>query len=205
MTALKIGVIIGSHKKTSNSAKTARMIESMLKAYDSSVQFWSFDLGKTPLPMWDEDVWEGTEEWKKTWGPIASELQSCAGFIVISPEYSGMVPAALKNFFLLCSTKELGHKPGLIVAVSSGRGGSYPVVELRMSSYKNTRINWIPEHVIVRDADKVFNDAQASDEGDIIQRRNLAYGGKLLLTYAKAMFAVRESGVIDYKNHANGM
>jgi hypothetical protein len=39
----------------------------------------------------------------------------------------------------------------LIIAVSGGAGGgAYPVAELRMSSYKNSRICYLPEHLIVR-------------------------------------------------------
>ena len=49
---------------------------------------------------------------------------------VVSPEWNGMVPSMLTNFFLLCSNNELAHKPGLLVGVSSGTGGSYPVAEL---------------------------------------------------------------------------
>jgi len=45
---------------------------------------------------------------------------------------------------------ELGHKPALIVAVSSGDGGAYPVSELRMSSYKNNRLCYIPEQVALK-------------------------------------------------------
>ncbi len=47
----------------------------------------------------------------------------------------------------------------LIVAVSSGAGGAYPVAELRMSSYKNSRICYIPEQIIIRDVENVLNEA----------------------------------------------
>ena len=42
----------------------------------------------------------------------------------------------------------MAHKPGLIVTVSAGLGGSYPVTELRISSHKNTRLCYIPDHVL---------------------------------------------------------
>ncbi len=42
---------------------------------------------------------------------------------VIAPEWHGMVPAALKNFFLLwAATGELSHKPALPCAVSAAEG-----------------------------------------------------------------------------------
>ena len=202
---MKIGIIIGSHRANSQSAKIAKYVESSLRETDPTLKSYSLDLSTKPLPFWDEGVWSGDPAWQKIWGPISKELKECAAFVVIAPEYHGMAPAALKNFFLLASKEEIGHKPGLIVGVSSGRGGSYPVVELRTSSYKNSRINWIPDHMIVRNAEQVLNAGASQSEDDSLTRGRLDYCLKLLLQYGKALTLVRESGVIDYKNHPNGM
>ena len=202
---MKIGIIVGSHREKSNSGKIGRYCAKTLETLAPGTTTWTYDLAGNPLPFWDESIWSGNPEWKKRWDPISAELKSCDGFVVVSPEWSGMVPAGLKNFFLLTDKTEIGHKPGLIIGVSSGRGGSYPIVELRMSSYKNTRINWIPEHAIVREADKVMNGPQPESETDKITRTNVDYNLKVLVEYAKALRAVRDSGVIDYKAHPNGM
>lgn len=202
---MKIGIIVGSHREKSNSSKVGQYCAESLKKLIPGVSTWTYDLAGNPLPFWDESIWSGNPEWKKRWEPISNELKSCDGFVVVAPEWSGMVPAGLKNFFLLTDKTEIGHKPGLIVGVSSGRGGSYPVVELRMSSYKNTRINWIPDHVIVRDASNVLNGATVEGESDTITRSNLDYSLRLLGEYSKALRLVRESGVIDHKAHPNGM
>jgi NAD(P)H-dependent FMN reductase len=202
---MKYGIIIGSHRIQSQSAKVAAYVQKSLAAMDPSVQFYTVDLSKKPLPLWDEGVWKGDLAWKKIWDPMAAELKACDAFVVMAPEYGGMVPAALKNFFLLAGRDELGHKPGLIVAVSSGRGGSYPVAELRMSSYKNSRLNWIPDHMIVRNAEQVLNGAETQSEDDTFTRDRLNYCLRVLGQYGKALATVRESGVIDYKNHPNGL
>ena len=65
------------------------------------------------------------------------------------PEYGGMATPNSKTF-LVFNNGELFHKPGLIISVSSGTGGAYPISELRSSSYKNSHIMWIPEHIIIR-------------------------------------------------------
>jgi NAD(P)H-dependent FMN reductase len=202
---MKFGIIIGSHRSKSQSAKVAGYITKSLALIDSSAGFYTLDLSTNPLPLWDEGVWNGDASWTKIWGPIASELQSCAAFVVIAPEYHGMVPAALKNFFLLAGKTELGHKPGLIVSVSAGLGGSYPIVELRTSSYKNSRINWIPDHMIVRTAEKVLNAGASQSEEDTFTRGRLDYCLKVLHQYGKALAMVRESGIIDFINHPNGL
>ena len=42
---------------------------------------------------------------------LKSELDACDGFVVIAPEWHGMVPAALKIFSAGAATGELSHKP----------------------------------------------------------------------------------------------
>jgi len=162
-------------------------------------------LGKNPLPLWDEGVWSGDPTWKDNWGPISSALTASLAFVLVVPEWSGMVPPALKNFLLLCSTDEVGHKPALIVSVSSGIGGSYPIAELRMSSYKNNRLVYIPDHVIVRDVESMLDGDKAQGERDQGVRSRLDYSMRLLLEYAKALRHVRESGAVNHSEFPYGL
>jgi hypothetical protein len=111
----------------------------------------------------------------------------------------------LKNFFLLCSADVFAHKPGLIVTVSAGAGGSYPVTELRTSSYKNTRLCYVPDHVIVRNVGQMLHGDQPADEHDVALRGRIEYSLRVLVEYAKALRLVRESGVIDLKAFPYGM
>ena len=70
--------------------------------------------------MWDEELWSNGPQWSMM-PALKSQLDACDGFIVIAPEWHGMVPAALKNFFLLwAATGELSHKPPLR-GLSGGR------------------------------------------------------------------------------------
>ena len=200
---MKIGIISGSHRHSSQSLRIANWIKDRLGTLGTET--YLFSLSGNPLPLWDEGVWAEEERWQKVWGPVSAELKTCDGFVVVSPEWSGMVPAGLKNFFLLCGHGELAHKPGMIVAVSSGVGGSYPVAELRESSYKNTRFCYIPDHVIVRSAEHMFvGDEPASDHDRSIRERTV-YSLRVLLEYAKALRLVRDSGVLDFKTFPNGM
>ena len=204
---MKIGIISGSHRPGSQSRKVAEFMADRMKKMSPVVKSWILDLSEANFPMWDEGVWSGEDKWKKVWGPVAQELSSCEGFVVISPEWSGMVTPALKNFFLLASSKEIGHKPGLITTVSSGMGGAYPNCELRISSYKNTRICYLPEHLVIRNVEKLLNVAHDTDitPDDQYIRGRIDHGIHLLVEYAKALKSVRESGRIDYKAYPNGM
>jgi multimeric flavodoxin WrbA len=155
--------------------------------------------------VWDESVWSGDARWQELWGPISKTLRESDALVVVAPEWAGMVPPGLKNFFLLCATKEVGHKPALIVSVSSGVGGTYPVAELRVSSYKNNRLVYIPEHVIIRNVGESLHGDEPANDRDRDLRRRLHHALGILIEYGKALGQVRASGVVDYKEFPFGM
>ena len=203
---MKITIISGSHRNPSQSEKVARHIEKTLQE-EHGVETWLYTLADNPLPLWDQTIWEDSPEWNQRLAPIKQQLASSDGFVVISPEWHGQVPAGLKNFFLLFNRFELGHKPAMIVAVSSADGGAYPVAELRMSSYKNNRICYIPEHVIVRNVEKILNEkAEDNNEGaDAYFRERITWSLGILKGYAEAMKPMRENIRIHHDKFANGM
>ena len=205
---MKIGIICGSHRPVSESGKIARHIEKELLSKEICDSTWLFDLGGNPLPLWDEGIWSGDPEWQKTLGPLNEEVLSCDAFVIVSPEYHGTVPAGLKNFLLMwAGGGEMAHKPALIVTVSVSDGGSYPVAELRMSSYKNNRLCYLPEHLIIRKVATVFNeDAEKNDaRSQPYYEDRLAYCLDLLGEYATAFRQIRASGKASLENYSSGM
>lgn len=205
---MKIGIISGSHRPPSQSIKVARYIETALKQQGLCDDTWLYDLAGNPLPLWDEGVWEGTEQWREILTPLSDELKSCDAFVVVSPEWHGMAPAGLKNFFLMWTAGgELAHKPALIVTVSVADGGSFPVAELRMSSYKNSRICYLPEHLIIRYVDTVFNDDPAQNKPSAQEyfEDRLTYCLEMLREYALAFRQIRASGKASVQKYTSGM
>ncbi len=202
---MKYAIISGSHRVNSQSGKVARFIAARLAALNPEASSYVLDLGQSPLPLWDESIWQGDPTILSLWKPIADELKTSDAAIVIAPEWGGMVPPALKNFFLFAADGSLYHKPGLIVGVSASRNGAYPVAELRVSSYKNTHVQYISEHVIVRQVGDVLNEETPQTDDDISLRKRLDYSLSVLAEYAKALQAVRASGVLNRKDYPFGM
>ena len=203
---MKIGIIIGSHRSESQSSKVGAYIEKQLqKLYSNTGSFYTLDLGNNPLPLWSEDKWKPQSEMQEMWKTYSDELKSCDGFIVISPEWGGMVPSGLKNFFLLCDSQELAHKPALIVSVSAGINGAYPVSELRMSSYKNTYLSYLPSHIIVRNVGDVLNEDESVDDRDTSIRERIWYELNIFTHYIKAYKKIREEAEFDFKKYPFGM
>ena len=203
---MKITIISGSHRPQGQSHKVAAFIQqTLLDGICDECAIVS--LANNPLPLWDQGVWDGDEKWNTLLTPIRAELASSDAFVVISPEWHGQVPAGLKNFFLLFGKNELGHKPAMIVAVSAGDGGAYPVAELRMSSYKNSRLCYIPEQIILRKVESVLNENSADNDehSDTYYRERIRWALNILKAYAGALAQVRESGVTQTDKFNNGM
>ena len=199
---MKITLISGSHRLDSQSAKIAAAVfAAVAKKYPKhAVQ--AVDLATAGLPMWDMALSPEQQGVVKALGTTLSESDA---LVVISPEWHGMVPAALKNFFLHYSRGQLAHKPALIISVSASDGGAYPIMELRSSSYKNSRICYLPEHLIVRHVGSVFNpDGDNDAKPQAYLEKRLNYCLELLNSYGLAFSQLR-SQMPDGTDYPNGM
>jgi NAD(P)H-dependent FMN reductase len=204
---MKISIISGSHRNPSQSEKVARYIESELSSSFDDIKPWVYALADNPLPLWDQTLWQDNEEWNQRLAPLKQQLSESDGFVIIAPEWHGQVPAGLKNFFLMFNRFELGHKPALIVTVSSGDGGAYPVAELRMSSYKNNRLCYIPEQLVLRNIEQILNDKSEDNaaEADAYFRERISWSLGILRGYSVALKSMRETTEIHHDKFGNGM
>lgn len=204
---MKFSIVSGSHRRDGQSLKVARFLESVLIQQGLCDSVYLCSLSDNPLPLWEEAIWDNDPDWQARLDPVAAELRESDALIIVAPEYHGMVPAGLKNFFLCFGRNELAHKPALIVGVSSADGGAYPVAELRMSSYKNSRICYLPEHLIIRNVESVLNPEAADNnpDADSYFRDRSLWVLRQLQQYALALKQVRASGVTDMSVYRNGM
>ncbi len=203
---MKISIITGSHRSPSQSDKVGHYIESRLKQnFDSDT--WLYSLAGNPLPLWDQAIWENSDEWNERLAPLKKELSESDGLVIVCPEWHGQVPSGLKNFFLMFNRFDLGHKPALIVSISSGDGGAYPVAELRMSSYKNNRLCYIPEQLIIRHVEQVLNANDEDNDANSQQyfSERIDWSLDILKAYAIALKEVRKLPGIHHDKFTNGM
>ena len=205
---MQISIISGSHRKPSQSRKVADVIREMALGMGLCERAWLLDLGDGPLPLWEESIWSGDPAWRERIEPLRAELMQSDALVIVAPEWGGMAPAGLKNFFLMWGKQgEVAHKPALLVGVSSEDGGAYSLAELRMSSYKNNRICYIPEQLIVRHVESVLNADPADNDAEREQalRARMGYALTILGEYARALSAVRASGACDLSVYGSGM
>ena len=199
---MNISIISASHRINSQSKKISDILHSILLKINSDLDIYNLDLGDNSWPLWSPDKKNGKGVWGDTWKSISDNLTKSDGFILVVPEYGGMATPAAKNIFLLCSNGEFAHKPGLIVSVSSGNGGAYPISELRSSSYKNTHVMWIPENIIIRNVEEFNPGAHGDNIPEWLDNR-IDYVLKLFLAYSSNMRPLRD--IVNRKDFGNGM
>ncbi len=203
---MNIVLLSGSQRLRSQSAKVMSVAAQKLQAMAGVNQVESIELAELQLPFWGEDL---TREEQEAIAGFEQYLLNADALVFITPEWHGMVPAALKNVFLHYSGGQLAHKPALIISVSAVDGGSYPVAELRSSSYKNSRVCYLPEHLIVRHVESIFN-GNDEDNDKRLQaylNRRMDYCLSLLIAYSNGLSQVRGDidAIISGSDFANGM
>jgi hypothetical protein len=93
----------------------------------------------------------------------------------------------------------------MAVGVSTSRGGTWPIAELRGSSFKNNHLCWTPEHLVIRNVGNILNETEAVDEDEVYIRGRIDYALGILRGYANALSQVRASGLIDHETYPYGM
>lgn len=201
---MKFAIVTGSHRRDAQSLKVGAWIAAEIPVLIPDATAEVLSLSGSPLPLWEEDVLENPPPFLLQ---MRATLQAADALVVVAPEWNGTVAAGLKNFFHYTSPDELGHKPGLLVGVSAGGGGTYPVAELRLGSAKNNRLCYIPENIVVRNVNANLNTpgAEGASKEDGYLRRRTHYALRLLHQYALALRAVRASGVVDHTAWPNGL
>ena len=199
---MKISIISTSHRKNSESKRVSEIFKDLLFQINNKVLCFNLDMFEANIPIWTSEKKQNINFWENKLLKISHELDTSDGFIIIVPEYGGMASPNSKNFFLVFNNGELFHKPGLIVSISSGNGGSYPISELRSSSYKNTHIMWIPENIIIRNVGQFF----PGKHGELIPNwmdDRIKYSCNMLIKYSEYLKPIQK--FINRKDFANGM
>ncbi|MEN0106675.1 MAG: NAD(P)H-dependent oxidoreductase [Pseudomonas sp.] len=196
---VSIALIVGSSRANSQSAKVAAYLGQRLQALGLCAAPQVIDLARSPLPLWPGEDLNGV------WNDHAQVLREADAVVVLAPEWHGMAAPAIKNLFMFAGYRELGHKPALLVSISSGQGGAYPLSEMRASSYKNNRVCYLPEHLIVRQVESVMNAGEAHSSDDQRIRQRADWTLQMLAHYAQAMQPLRGLITMDNAEFANGM
>lgn len=197
-------IIAGSYRSNSESLRISQWINR--EFYQGQARL--IDLHSLSLPLWDggalsdSDTAAAIEQWQQS-------VQQARQLIIVSPEWHGSAPAALKNALQWSLSGSLAHKPCLLVGISAAVGGAFAISDIRASCYKNSRLLFLPEHIILRNVTDLWlvdNAAnQAPTEQEQYLRQRLQYATDQLSTYGTALSTVRSELVQGLEQYPNGM
>ncbi|MFW2383497.1 MAG: NADPH-dependent FMN reductase [Acidimicrobiales bacterium] len=194
---MHISIVSSSQRSGSESLRISNYIASRIAAAGAKAEV--HDLHALALSTDIEAVWKSGAA-----KPTVDRLDASHGAVFVSPEWNGMPSAALINFIHQIGGA-LAHKPVLLVGVSSGRNGAYPIAALRSLGYKNTKYLMIPEHLIFRSVKEMVQDGDPSGDEDDFIRRRTDYAVEVLLAYAAGMEAIRAALPDTPKEFSFGM
>ena len=204
---MNLVIISASQRTQSQSVKVAQYIAKSVSGYENVTHF---ELCQYNLPLWDGSQAAKSAE-QSDWPLLNEQISQADAFIMITPEWSGMASPLLKNVLLMCSGQNTAHKPVLLVAISGGISGAYPIAELRMNAFKNNKLVAIPDHLVIRNVEEVLNSDNESElsERDSNIRNRIGYSLHVLFHYSETLSVLRTNlSIHPYNNemqYSNGM
>ncbi|WP_257252696.1 MULTISPECIES: NADPH-dependent FMN reductase [unclassified Endozoicomonas] len=73
---MNLTIVSGSHRRESQSVRIGRVLKERAEALGLFDQIDLLDLAGNPLPLWDESIWSGNEEWKSLLAPWRATLSA---------------------------------------------------------------------------------------------------------------------------------
>lgn len=174
--ARKIAILLASVRDGRKSDRVARFFQDILKN-EPGCEVEILDLREYDFPLFHERL-RYLEKPPEKVVDFASRIKSASGVIIVTPEYNGGYPAALKNVTDLLY-EEWKRKPIAISTVSSGAfGGSQVITSLLFTLWKIGA--WVvPAMFPVPKVEETFSDA-GTPADPALKKRASVFVGELL-------------------------
>lgn len=144
-------IVAGTNRLGSVTGKVARTV---LEIYtDEGRESQLIDLAEVPHHCWGGQLYGDDKELKPAeLRPFIDAVESANGLVIVSPEYNGGIPGALKLFIDLLPNRDtnLVAKPVCFIGVAAGEwGGLRPIEQLEtVFLYRKAFVD--PERVFIR-------------------------------------------------------
>jgi NAD(P)H-dependent FMN reductase/sugar phosphate isomerase/epimerase len=161
-----ITIIAGTNRPGSNTAQVARAVEACYRRRGVAAQV--VDLGLLPAAAFAPESYAEKPEALR---PFTEAVLQSAGVVVVTPEYNGSFPGALKYFIdLLKFPESFQGRPAAFVGLSSGQWGALRAVEQLQQIFAYRNAHLLPERVFLPGIREVLDGAGQFKNGELAQR-----------------------------------
>jgi len=176
MRKLLITTVVGSIRQGRKSLAVAEYLHARMQE-KTELTTRLLDLADYPLPPLEERT-EG-ESALPTARKLFQQLGEADGLLIVSPEYKGGVPGALKNVFDYFPPGLLRHKPvGICTVSAGGYGGISCLAQLRLLTLA-VGGNPIPEFIAVSKVNDMAGERTSLEK---------AFAGKLEVFFSELIW-----------------
>jgi NAD(P)H-dependent FMN reductase len=161
-----IVLIVGTNRPGSTTRKIAGHIEEIYAALNVPLRV--LDLANLPLEIFSPAAYA---EKPKTFQPFADAVLQSNGLVVVTPEYNGSFPGALKYFIdMLKFPESFQKRPVCFVGLAAGVWGALrPVEQLQqIFAYRNAHV--YPERVFLPRIGDSLDAAGRLKDAELLQR-----------------------------------
>lgn len=165
----EIAVICGSVRTGRKSSAVAKYFANILEKHQG-VKVNYIDLKEFDLPVMqerrghDQNLPEAAEK-------LGVQLENADAILVVSPEYNGGYPGALKNA-LDYYYSELSKKPVGLVSVSNGRLAGVSALQMLQLLFLKVGSFVCPARMSVAEVESVFDEHEKTDNEHFIKSAN---------------------------------
>ena len=193
----KLLIIAGSSQANSQSRRIGKYIKTASEQFNFSTNL--VDLHEVNLPIF---LSQPAPQWPK----LAEQLAQAEGYVWVIPEWNGGANPSLKNMLLYADTALLGHKPVMLVGISAGGGGFYPIMDAKSVGQKNMRYIIVPDNLVINRCQQVLLNHDIDEKAEDYQLKlRLNYSLTILGLYVQHLNNLRQSKIIDYQAYPFGM
>ncbi|MDW8267103.1 MAG: NAD(P)H-dependent oxidoreductase [Gemmataceae bacterium] len=150
-------VIAGTNRSGSVSSKVARQILTIYAEIGRECRL--VDLAEVPDHCWGSQYYSDDAEAKAPeFRPFLAAVEAADGLVVVSPEYNGGIPGALKLFIDLLPNRDtnLVARPVCFVGVAAGEWGGLRPIEQLETVFLYRKAFLYPERVFIRSCEDVI-------------------------------------------------
>lgn len=164
-----ITIVSGSNRSGSNTHKVALQIQEIYRQLNSEVRL--INLQDLPIEAFHPDAYRDKPD---SVASLTDQVLSASGLVIVTPEYNGSMPGALKYFIDLWPYPDaFENRPVCFVGISAGGSGAVRPVEHLQGIFSYRYAAQLPRRVFISDIYSQLDESGHLKDQELVARLEL--------------------------------